>query len=379
MKKALLALTDGTTYAGWSFGAEGETSGEVVFNTSMTGYQEVLSDPSYKGQMVAMTYPEIGNYGVNEEDYESYRIHVEGFIVKEAWEKPSNWRAKWSLGDFLREQGVVGIQGIDTRALTKHLREKGAQVGLISTVDLDPSSLVEKARKAPTVEGRDLVSEVTCKAPYHWAQADWQVAEGYRTPRRPGRFKVVAYDFGVKYNILRLLTSAGCDVTVVPAKTTAAEVLAMGPQGVFLSNGPGDPQDVPYAAEATRELMGKVPVFGICLGNQIIGRALGGTTRKLKFGHHGANQPVKDLHTAKVEITSQNHNFVVDMESLKTSPHADAVEVTHVNLNDQTVEGIAHRDYPLFSVQYHPEASPGPHDAGYLFRRFVEMMERAHG
>ncbi|MBI5439786.1 MAG: glutamine-hydrolyzing carbamoyl-phosphate synthase small subunit [Deltaproteobacteria bacterium] len=377
MRRALLALTDGTTYAGWSFGAEGETSGEVVFNTSMTGYQEVLSDPSYKGQMVVMTYPEIGNYGVNPEDFESSRIHVEGFIVKEAWETPSNWRATKSLHEFLREQGIVGIQGIDTRALTKHLREHGAMIGVISTEDLEGSSLVEKARVAPTIEGRDLVAEVTCKAPFHWDTADWAVGEGYRKPRRPGDFRVVAYDFGVKYNILRQLTSVGCDVTVVPARTTAEEVLALDPHGVFLSNGPGDPQCVPYAAEAVRKLMGKKPIFGICLGNQIIGLALGGTTRKLKFGHHGANQPVKDLSTEKVEITSQNHNFVVDLESLRHSEHAEAVEVTHINLNDQTVEGIRHKKYPLFSVQYHPEASPGPHDAAYLFRRFAQMMERA--
>ncbi|MBI5016369.1 MAG: glutamine-hydrolyzing carbamoyl-phosphate synthase small subunit [Deltaproteobacteria bacterium] len=376
MKKALLALADGTTYPGWSFGAEGETSGEVVFNTSMTGYQEVLSDPSYKGQMVVMTYPEIGNCGVNEEDYESSRIHVEGFIVKEAWEKPSNWRATKSLSQFLRDQGIVGIQGIDTRALTKHLREEGAQVGVISTEDLDPVRVTEKARRAPTIEGRDLVKEVTCAAPHEWEQAEWSVTEGYRTPRRSGSHRVVAYDFGVKYNILRLLTSVGCDVTVVPAHTTAEEALALRPDGVFLSNGPGDPQQVPYAAEAARQLMGKVPIFGICLGNQILGLALGGTTRKLKFGHHGANQPVKDLHTGKVEITSQNHNFVVDLESLRHSEHAESVEVTHLNLNDQTVEGMRHKQYPLFSVQYHPEASPGPHDSAYLFRRFVEMMEK---
>ena len=375
MRKALLALSDGTVFHGWSFGAEGETVGEVVFNTSMMGYQEVLSDPSYKGQMVAMTYPEIGNYGVNEEDFESSRIHVEGFIVKEAWEAPSNWRATKSLHRFLADQGVVGIQGIDTRALTKHLRERGAMIGVISTEDHEPDSLVDKARSAPTIEGRDLVREVTCSAPYHWDTADWTVGEGYRTPRRPGPHRVVAYDFGVKYNILRLLTPVGCDVTVVPAQTTAAEVLALDPHGVFLSNGPGDPQQVPYAADATRELMGKVPIFGICLGNQIIGLALGGTTRKLKFGHHGANQPVKDLSTAKVEITSQNHNFVVDMESLEHSDHASAIEVTHLNLNDRTVEGIRHRDYPLFSVQYHPEASPGPHDSDYLFDDFIKLMK----
>ncbi len=377
MRKALLALADGTVYPGWSFGAEGTTVGEVVFNTSMTGYQEVLSDPSYKGQIVAMTYPEIGNYGVNPEDYESYRIHVEGFIVKEAWETPSNWRATQSLHDFLREQGIVGIQGVDTRAVTRRLRDHGSMMGAISTEILDPDELVDRARAAPPIEGRDLVREVTCSEPFRWEQAEWDLGTGYRRPRSPGRFRVVAYDFGVKYNILRLLTSVGCDVTVVPASTPAEEVLGMEPDGGFLSNGPGDPQGVPYAVEAVRQLLGRVPVFGICLGNQILGLALGGTTVKLKFGHHGANQPVKDLSTGKVEITSQNHNFVVDMESLRRSEHADAIEVTHMNLNDHTVEGIRHLEYPVFSVQYHPEASPGPHDAAYLFRRFVDMMERA--
>ena len=376
MRKALLALSDGTVFHGWSFGAEGETVGEVVFNTSMMGYQEVLSDPSYKGQMVAMTYPEIGNYGVNEEDFESSRIHVEGFIVKEAWEAPSNWRATKSLHRFLADQGVVGIQGIDTRALTRRLREKGSMIGVIATGDADADALVDRARSAPGIEGRDLVREVTCREPYRWEVGDWSLGVGYEKPRRPGGYKVVAYDFGVKYNILRRLTAVGCDVTVVPAHTSAREVLALSPDGVFLSNGPGDPQGVPYAAEAVRELLGKVPIFGICLGNQIIGLALGGTTVKLKFGHHGGNQPVKDLSTGKVEITSQNHNFVVDLESLKRSEHGDAVDVTHLNLNDQTVEGIEHRELPLFSVQYHPEASPGPHDASYLFRRFTDLMEK---
>ncbi|MDF1556298.1 MAG: glutamine-hydrolyzing carbamoyl-phosphate synthase small subunit [Deferrisomatales bacterium] len=377
MRRAILALADGTVYRGWSFGAEGETVGEVVFNTSMMGYQEILSDPSYKGQMVAMTYPEIGNTGVNEEDFESSRVHVEGFIVKEAWETPSNWRATKSLHQFLVEQGIVGIQGIDTRALTRRLRDHGSMMGVISTGTEDTEALVARAKSAPPIEGRDLVKEVTCEAPYPWEVADWTVGAGYRRPRSPGAYKVVAYDFGVKFNILRGLTAAGCDVTVVPAATPAAEVLAMQPHGVFLSNGPGDPQGVPYAVEAVRELLGKVPIFGICLGNQIIGLALGGNTVKLKFGHHGGNQPVKDLSTGKVEITSQNHNFVVEMESLAATTHGDAIEVTHINLNDQSVEGIRHKQLPLFSVQYHPEASPGPHDAAYLFRRFVEMMEKA--
>jgi len=378
MKRAVLALSDGTIFHGTSFGAHGETVGEVVFNTSMTGYQEVLSDPSYKGQMVAMTYTEIGNYGVNAEDYESSKIHVEGFIVKEAWETPSNWRATHSMSEFLKEQKIVGIQGVDTRALTKRLRERGAMMGVISTEELEPSKLVEKARSAPSLDGRDLVKEVTCREPYKWRQGSWTLEAGYSTPEA-GRFKVVAYDFGVKYNILRLLTAAGCDVTVVPADASPEDVLAMNPDGVFLSNGPGDPQGVPYAVESVRKLIGKVPIFGICLGNQIIGLALGGKTVKLKFGHHGGNQPVKDLSTGKVEITSQNHNFVVDMDSLKTCGQADALEVTHINLNDNTVEGIRHRELPLFSVQYHPEASPGPRDAEYLFKRFTDLMEKANG
>jgi len=376
MKRAILALADGTLFNGTSFGAEGETTGEVVFNTSMSGYQEILTDPSYKGQMVAMTYTEIGNYGLNDEDYESDGIQVEGFIVKEAWRTPSNWRAKLSLDEGLKEAGVVGIEGIDTRALTRKIRDEGAMMGVISTEDLDPASLVEKARMAPPIEGRDLVSEVTCQNPYTWEIGGWDIERGYTKPRST-RYEVVAYDFGIKYNILRMLTQAGCKVTVVPARTSAEEVLAMNPDGVFLSNGPGDPAAVPYAAEAVKALIGKKPIFGICLGNQIIGIALGGITHKLKFGHHGGNQPVKDLSTGKVEITSQNHNFVVDLDSLKETEHGDAIEVTHVNLNDNTVEGVSHRDYPLFSVQYHPEASPGPHDASYIFRRFTDMIEKA--
>jgi carbamoyl-phosphate synthase small subunit len=378
MIRAILALADGTVYRGWSFGAEGETAGEVVFNTSMMGYQEVLSDPSYKGQLVAMTYPEIGNTGVNGEDLESERVHVEGFIVKEAWETPSNWRASQSLHQYLQEQGIVGIQGIDTRALTRRLRDHGSMIGVISTASDDTNALVARARNAPPIEGRDLVKEVTCSEPYRWDQAEWSIEAGYRTPRSAGAYRVVAYDFGVKFNILRGLTAAGCDVTVVPASTPASEVLALKTHGVFLSNGPGDPQGVPYAVAAVRDLLGKVPIFGICLGNQILGLALGGNTVKLKFGHHGGNQPVKDLGTGTVEITSQNHNYVVEMESLAATEHGDAIEVTHVNLNDHSVEGIRHRRMPLFSVQYHPEASPGPHDASYLFRRFVEMMEK-HG
>ncbi len=379
--KALLALADGTIFPGSSFGAEGEAVGEVVFNTSLTGYQEILTDPSYKGQIVTMTYTEIGNVGVNPEDVESRRPFVEGFIVKEYWERQSNWRARQSLGAYLKEHGLVGIHGLDTRALVRHLRDHGAQEGVISTVDLDPQRLVAKAKATPSLLGRDLVKEVTCAEPYEWTQGHWELGSGYRETKstsdtqdsglRTQDFSVVAYDYCIKFNILRNLVAAGCRVTVVPAHTPAAEVLAMQPDGVFLSNGPGDPDAVPYARANVEALIGKVPIFGICLGHQIMGLALGGTTYKLKFGHHGGNHPVMDLSTRKVEITSQNHGFCVDVESL----HGRA-ELTHVNLNDKTVEGLAHTDYPLFSVQYHPESSPGPHDANYLFRRFTALMER---
>ena len=369
-KRALLALADGTVFEGHSLGAEGETWGEVVFNTAMTGYQEVITDPSYKGQIVTMTYPLIGNYGVNEEDVESRRPFVEGFIVKECSRITSNWRAQMSLDQYLKKYSIVGIQGIDTRELTMRIREVGAQTGVISTLDPDPSSLVAKARSLPTLEGRDLVKEVSCSQTYQWNQGTWRLEGGYEAPS-PDRdsLHIVAYDLGIKYNILRIFAHLGCRVTVVPAQTPAREVLALNPDGVFLSNGPGDPAPVSYAIENTRQLLGKVPLFGICLGHQILGLALEGRTYKLKFGHHGANHPVKDLATGKVEITSQNHGFVVDMDSL-----GDQVEVTHINLNDHTVEGLRHRDLPLFSVQYHPEASPGPHDSAYLFQRFVDMV-----
>jgi len=369
--RALLALADGTVFEGAGFGAEAEAVGEVVFNTSMTGYQEILTDPSYCGQLVAMTYPEIGNVGVNAEDVESSRPYVEGFIVKEYWETPSNWRATQSLGDYLKAHGIPGIQGIDTRALVRLLRERGNLNGVLSTRDLDRDRLVRLAREAPSMEGQDLVSRVSCDAPYDWDEARWTLDGGYAKAARPGDHFVVAYDFGIKRNILRNLVSAGCRVRVVPADTPAADVLAMRPDGVFLSNGPGDPAAVPYAATAVRDLLGKVPIFGICLGHQILGLALGGETYKLKFGHHGGNQPVMDLTTGKVEITSQNHGFAVDVASL-----GGKAELTHVNLNDQTVEGLSHTQVPLFSVQYHPESSPGPHDANYLFRRFVDLMER---
>ncbi len=374
-KRALLALADGTFFEGYSLGAEGETWGEVVFNTAMTGYQEILTDPSYKGQIVTMTYPLIGNYGINREDVESHRPFVEGFIVKECSRITSNWRAEMGLDEYLREYNIVGIQGIDTRELTMCIREVGAQTGVISTVDLDPGSLVAKARSLPTLEGRDLVKDVSCKEKYEWKEGTWSLDKGYsKPPTRENSPHIVAYDLGVKYNILRIFTQLGCRVTVVPAQTPAEEVLGLNPQGVFLSNGPGDPAPVGYAIENTRKLMGKIPLFGICLGHQILGLALGGKTYKLKFGHHGANHPVKDLATGKVEITSQNHGFVVDMDSL-----GDQVEVTHINLNDHTVEGLRHREHPVFSVQYHPEASPGPHDSRYLFKRFIGMMKEWHG
>jgi carbamoyl-phosphate synthase small subunit len=368
--KAILALADGRVFKGKALGAVGEVSGEVVFNTSMTGYQEILTDPSYAGEIVTMTYTQIGNYGINREDVESAKPHLRGFVVKEASNIPSNWRSEISLDEYLRENNIIGIQAIDTRALVRHIRDKGAQTGIISTTDLDPDSLVEKARKAPSIVGQDLVKTVTCKKDYHWSESVWSLEAGYGEAPEKQRFKVVAYDFGIKRNILRNLVSHGCDVTVVPATTPASDVLAMKPDGVFLSNGPGDPEPIVYAQDAIRELLGKVPLFGICLGHQLLSLALGGSTYKLKFGHRGGNQPVRREETGRVEITSQNHGFAVDTDSLP-----DGVEVTHINLNDNTVEGIAHSELPAFSVQYHPEASPGPHDARYLFGRFMELMD----
>jgi carbamoyl-phosphate synthase small subunit len=370
--KAVLALADGTVFEGTAFGATGEAVGEVVFNTSMMGYQEILTDPSYCGQLVAMTYPEIGNVGVNREDVESSRPYVEGFIVKEYWPTPSNWRAQHALGEYLAGNGIPGIENIDTRALVRLLRDKGNLNAVLSSVDLDRERLVRRAREAPSMEGQDLVQRVTCAEAYDWHEGHWSIEHGYEHPAPPGDKLVVAYDFGIKRNILRNLVAAGCRVRVVPATTPAAAALAMKPDGIFLSNGPGDPAAAPYAAAIVRELIGKKPIFGICLGHQILGLALGGTTYKLKFGHHGGNQPVMDLTTGKVEITSQNHGFAVDVDSL-----GGRAELTHVNLNDRTVEGLAHTTLPLFSVQYHPESSPGPHDAQYLFQRFVEMMEAA--
>lgn len=369
MNKAILTLADGTTFEGESFGAHGEAVGEVCFNTSMTGYQEILTDPSYKGQLVTMTYTQIGNYGVNDEDYESLSPHLSGFIVKEYFDIPSNWRSKSTLAEFLKKHNIVAIQGIDTRALTRHIRDKGAQQAVISTVDLSESSLGRKAKALPSIEGIDLVKEVSCSAAYSRDEGEWTLDEGY-SDVKDFKYKVVAYDFGIKFNIIRGLTAAGCRVTVVPASTPWEEVLAMEPDGVFLSNGPGDPQPLTYAIDNVKNLLGKKPIFGICLGHQILSLALGGSTYKLKFGHRGGNQPVKDLSTSKIEITSQNHGFAVDFETVK-----DFAELTHLNLNDQTVEGISSKEFDAFSVQYHPEASPGPHDASYLFKRFTDMMD----
>ena len=375
MKPAVLVLRDGRVFHGRALGADGETHGEVIFNTAMSGYQEILTDPSYRGQIVTMTYPMIGNYGVNEEDVESHRPWANGLIVKEASACPSSWRGRVSLDAYLKAHDVVGLQGIDTRALTRHLRDHGAQDGIISSVDLDVSRLRERARALPGLVGRDLVAEVTTKEAFGWTTADWDPSKGYVAPP-PARFSVVAFDAGIKFNILRQLRSAGCDVTVVPASTTAEAVLERKPDGIFLSNGPGDPEGVPYLVESVRTLIGRgVPTFGICLGHQIIGLAAGGRTYKLPFGHHGANHPVKDLASGRVEITSQNHGFAVDPASLA----GKGWQPTHVNLNDDTCEGLRHAELPVFSVQYHPEASPGPHDANYLFHRFTALMAAREG
>jgi carbamoyl-phosphate synthase small subunit len=372
-REAILALADGRIFRGRAFGAIGETVGEVVFNTAMTGYQEVLTDPSYKGQIVCMTYPEIGNVGINREDEESARVYVEGFAVREYIPRPSNWRSRMPLGGYLERAGVPGIEGIDTRALVRHIRTAGAQEAVISSVNLDADALVAKAKASPGLVGRDLVTEVTCAEPYDWEIADWRLEGGYRRPAKEELRDaplIVALDYGIKRNIPRRLVAAGFRVKVMPAKAAAREILALNPDGVFLSNGPADPAAVPYAHQAVRELLGKKPIFGICLGHQILALALGGKTYKLGFGHHGANHPVMDLRTNRVEITSQNHGFAVDAESL-----GGKAELSHLNLNDKTVEGLRGRGVPFFSVQYHPEASPGPHDAGYLFARFRKLVE----
>ncbi|MDP2045726.1 MAG: glutamine-hydrolyzing carbamoyl-phosphate synthase small subunit [Deltaproteobacteria bacterium] len=374
--KALLALEDGLTLWGRSFTGPGESCGEVVFNTAMTGYQEVLTDPSYKGQIVTMTYPLMGNYGVNPEDMESRGIHVEGFIVKEYHPYPSNWRAQGNLADYLKAAGKLGVEGLDTRAVTKRLREVGAMRGIISTLDLDPASLVRRARELPSMEGLDLVPLVTCGHPYWWPEfpaADSGPADLAALWAQKSGKKVVLYDYGVKFNIIRNLKARGLEVLVVPATTPAAAVLALAPDGIILSNGPGDPAAVTYAVDNVRQCLGSQPMFGICLGHQLLGLALGGRTFKLKFGHRGANQPVKNKLSGRVEITSQNHGFAVDLASIPDP----AVELTHVNLNDGTSEGLRHPGLRAFSVQYHPEASPGPHDADYLFDEFLNMVEKA--
>jgi carbamoyl-phosphate synthase small subunit len=368
--KAVLLLEDGTLFEGKAFGARAEKCGEVVFNTSMCGYQEILTDPSYHEQIVTMTYPLIGNYGTNPEDWESRRSFVSGFVVKENCPYPSNWRNGSTLDEYLRANGIVGIEGIDTRKLVRHIRTQGAMRGILSAVETDPKKLAGKLQEYPGLVGRDIVKDVTSDKPYAWKEGVVNVLNPGQKAPAP-KYKVVAIDCGMKQNILRLLVSHGCEVTVVPAQATAEEILARKPDGVFLSNGPGDPAAVTYTVKTVQSLLGKVPIFGICLGHQILGLALGGTTYKLKFGHRGANHPVKNLKTGKIEITSQNHGFCVDLDSLADKD----VELTHMNLNDNTLEGIRCDKLRAFSVQYHPEASPGPHDSSYLFNDFIELME----
>lgn len=376
--KALLALEDGRTFPCRSFTGKGEASGEVVFNTSMTGYQEILTDPSYHGQMITMTYPLIGNYGVCPEDNESDRIQAEAIIVKEYQDFPSNWRSTGTLASYLKKEGVLGVEDLDTRALTRHIRKAGAMRARISTSDLDPVSLTKKAKSIATMQGRDLVKYVTTEKPYFWntSKPSYIPKDSMLTPetwRNKKKFSVVALDFGIKYNIIRCLEQAGCEVLVLPAKTDSETIRCLNPDGIFLSNGPGDPEPVTYAVKTIKELLGFVPIFGICLGMQLLGLAMGATTHKIKFGHRGGNQPVKNLATQKVEITSQNHGFAVKIDSIS----GNDISMTHINLNEDSLEGLKNDSLAAFAVQYHPEASPGPHDAAYLFNQFVEMIKNA--
>ncbi len=369
MKKATLLLADGTLFRGYSMGSEGEIIGEVVFNTAITGYQEILTDPSYRGQIVTMTYPHIGNTGINLEDNESVKPFLSGFIVKEYCPHPSNWRTSYDLEYFLKKNGIIGIQGIDTRKLTRNLRETGAKKGVISTLEHDYETLLKKVKEFPDIEHFDLVRDVTCSEPYDWNLGTWKWNSS--PEKSKPIFRTAVYDCGIKQNILRLLVDVGAEVRVFPATAASDDLLSWNPDGIFISNGPGDPETVDYLVQNVRNLIGKKPIFGICLGHQILGLALGGRTYKLTFGHHGANHPVRRLETGHVEITSQNHNFVVDPTSLESE-----VELTHVNLNDGSVEGMVHRKYPVFSIQYHPEASPGPHDSTYLFHNFRKLIEQ---